>query len=114
MTIEQKVTIKELKELEAKATSAPWKVRRNQSTNKPACQITTTEKIEIVTMCRGDMGLDDAKLITATRNALPELIRVIELAESALVTCGGDGVYMSYKGDLVEQALSEIRKMKGE
>jgi len=60
---------------------------------------------------------ENAKFIAASRNLAPELIRVIELAEEAL-----NDVYgfilpheMAYQElSLVDEALSEIRKLRGE
>ena len=48
-------------------------------------------------------------------NKQADLIRVIELAEEALKSCYfRDHDEMDYDVDLVENALSEIRKLKGE
>lgn len=45
-----------------------------------------------------------------------ELIRVIELAEEALTSCSVHDAFdgVQYDIDKVEQALSEIRKLRGE
>jgi hypothetical protein len=65
---------------QSKHTPGPWKVRRNQSTNKPACQITTKDKEVICSMAKGDFGLDDARLIAAA----PELLAACEAALDAV------------------------------
>ena len=53
--------------------------------------------------------------IRATLELTPELIRVIELAEEALKSCYfRDHDEMDYDVNLVDNALSEIRKLKGE
>lgn len=62
-------------------------------------------------------AVDDAleKLSIAGGNIAPELIRVIELAEEALETCGVNRHGQEYHDwDKIKQALSEIRKLKGE
>lgn len=61
----------------------------------------------------------DSKLVRKERDTLrnkhTELIRVIELAEEALKSCYfRDLDEMDYDVDLVDSALSEIRKLKGE
>lgn len=59
----------------------------------------------------------NAQFIAASRNIAPELIRVIELAEEALNSCeesGAHGEQAYFDEDMVRQALSEIRKLKGE
>lgn len=65
----------------------------------------------------GDSGetQSNADFIAASRNIAPELIRVIELAEEALETCGVNRHGQEYHDwDKIKQALSEIRKLRGE
>ena len=59
----------------------------------------------------GTFREDNAQLIAATRNALPELIRVIELAEEALSQVNDKSHFVPA---IVQEAISEIRKLKGE
>ena len=118
-------TIKELKELDAKATSAPWYSdnknniwRRNPNElyeyggdvagDKPLAVSYVGWSGEGVT---GYPSEENAKLIAATRNALPELIRVIELAEEALKQVNEKSHFVPA---IVQEAISEIRKLKGE
>lgn len=118
-------TIKELKELEAKATSAPWTVEEIWA-QECGCGHAVKE-------CKGTEYSEEFKvnnrLIETTRNALPELIRVIELAEdsfkeiSTLRKRADDIVGMvdaphekalNKAVSKANEAISEIRKLKGE
>ena len=105
-------TIKELKELDAKATSAPWygfNATFSRETMRAFSVISNDESGSNVAT------YDDYELITATRNALPELIRVIELAEDGLEKAQATlRLHRLYDLEKVEKALSEIRKLKGE
>lgn len=111
-------TIKELKELDAKATSAPWEVLSIHGDefvsaipykDHPYFGCTTT--IEVMSDEEYPTKSTDAKLIAATRNALPELIRVIELARVALQQVNDKSLCVPA---IVQEALAEIRKLRGE
>ena len=104
-------TLKELEELEAKATYAPWTVEVIWA-QECGCGHAVNE-------CKGAEYSKEFKannkLIETTRNALPDLIRVIELAEEALINAQATlRYYRLYDLEKVEKALSEIRKLKGE
>ena len=110
--------LKELKELDAKATSAPWKVLSIHGDefvsaipykDHPYFGCTTT--IEVMSDEEYPTKSTDAKLIAATRNALPDLIRAIELAEEALSQVNDKSYFVPA---IVQDAISEIRKLKGE
>ena len=52
---------------------------------------------------------------TRADKAVPDLLRVIELAESALFSCGANEQGQEYFSDVkIKQALAEIKKLKGE
>jgi hypothetical protein len=57
-----------------KHTPTPWRIRRNQSTNKPSCEITTSDKISICYMSNGDLGLGNAAHIVKCVNMHDELL----------------------------------------
>ncbi len=62
-----------------------------------------------------DVKVKHLEPIKATLELTPELIRVIELAEDAFETCGVNRHGQEYHDwDKVKNALSEIRKLKGE
>ena len=115
--------LKELKELDAKATSAPWIVEKTSGRNMYVRRSgLTISEIKRLQHCWEEMEIN-AQLIAATRNALPELIRVIELAESALQNAdnavwadivSGAFPQRTQLRNQIQQALSEIRKLKGE
>lgn len=125
-------TLKELKELDAKATKKPWMVLSIHGDefvsaipykDHPYFGCTTT--IEVMSDEEYPTKSADAKLIAASRNALPELIRVIELAEGALKPLHDEinkdcstweEVAITAAAHIreIEQALSEIKKLKGE
>lgn len=103
-------TLKELKELEVKATSAPWygffatfsrerMIAFSHVSNDECASVVATK--------------NDYDLITATRNALPDLIRVIELVEEALDMAKDFKTNDIVRPKLLE-AIEEIRKLKGE
>jgi hypothetical protein len=69
-------------------TPSPWKVRRNQSTNKPSCEITTQDKTSICYMSKGDAGLNDAHLISAAPELLEQLKYLVALEEATAGECG--------------------------
>lgn len=58
-------------------TPGPWKVRRNESTNKPACEITTQDKKSICYMSNGDLGLSNARLISTAPDLLEEIENIV-------------------------------------
>ena len=113
--------LKELKELDAKATSAPWSQSHRADIGGYYTQIYCQKGETIATMSwykkdkgggvTGTFREDNAKLIADTRNALPELIRVIELAEEALSQVNDKSHFVPA---IVQEAISEIRKLKGE
>jgi len=100
-------TLKELEELEAKATYAPWTVEVIWA-QECGCGHAINE-------CKGAEYSKEFKannkLIETTRNALPDLIRVIELAEEALLEIEHSDECAQI---VATRALSEIRKLKGE
>lgn len=109
-------TLKELKELDAKATKAPWKIKKAGSIcngEKSFFDFIEVAKYRYITF----EGLSDheananAMLTFSIRNALPDLIRVIELAEEALVEVNEKSHFVPA---IVQETLSEIRKLKGE
>lgn len=53
----------------------------------------------------------DYEFVMASRNIAPELIRVIELAEEAFLAVNDKSYFVPA---VVQKALSEIRKLKGE
>lgn len=106
-------TLKELKELDAKATSAPWSYIDEWSGIYDAPDIRGAQ-VRIAEIVRTPDYKANADIITATRNALSNLLRVIELAEDALNSCGVNEQGQEYfDGIIIQQALSEIRKLKG-
>ena len=105
-------TIKELKELDAKATKAPWHYEIYPERRYFQVE-TDMDAIVTNSCCYNDFNDSDPKLIAATRNALPDLIRVIELAEKALNSVVDDYDDKGH-GAVLVNALSEIRKLKGE
>jgi hypothetical protein len=72
--------------METKYTQGPWKVRRNQSNDKPACQVTTKDKEVICSMAKGDFGLNDARLIAAAPDLLDAAILARHLCEEMNAT----------------------------
>ena len=113
-------TISEYKAMMEGATDAPWAISRRTdtavsaqgergicSTGGYADNRRNPDELAKENKCNADF-------IAASRNIAPSLIRVIELAESALNTCGHDGYEEHYNNDMVENALSEIRKLRGE
>lgn len=112
-------TLKELKELEAKATSAPWGLSDNISYDEDFV-IKASDWLWIAKVCKDGNNdrecteseqSSNAKLITAARNALSDLIRVIELAEDALLEIEHSDECAQI---IATKALTEIRKLKGE
>ena len=114
------VTLKELKELDANATSSPWEHSRHCETaiyaenDRGICSTGGYTDNRIDSCKLSEENLSNAQLISATRNALPDLIRVIESAEEALSYIDNNG-YVAVGGmEIVKNTLSEIRKLKGE
>ncbi len=108
-------TLSEYKAMMEGATDAPWVVERPTGN-------TTHIKRGGINICRVRKPLhcweemeNNADFIAASRNIAPELIRVIELADIALSQVStGAAVKHPQIMDNVRQALSEIRKLKGE
>lgn len=121
-------TIKEYKTMIEGATPASWyQSHRQIDSGGYSTQIYTEDGETIATMhwypkdigngVTGTYREGNAQFIAASRNIAPELIRVIELAEEALNSCeesGAHGEQAYFDEDMVRQALSEIRKLKGE
>ena len=127
-------TIKELKELDAKATSAPWFIsddRYSENNSRVICA--NGNNYHSIAEVRN--GADDdeyggkereqfnAQLIATTRNVLPDLIRVIELAEEAFQNISNQQISANWQDNIAvlnharimaDKALTEIRKLKGE
>ena len=89
--------------------SAPWSYIDEWSGIYDAPDISGAQ-VRIAEIVRTPGYKANADIITATRNALSNLIRVIELAEDALLYT--DAFIPNDKR--IKQALSEIRKLKGE
>jgi len=111
-------TLKEYKAMMEGATDAPWvaiycgqSIYHKNARNKKICGMPSKEGNTF----EDRTNLKNAKFIVASRNIAPELIRVIELAEDALVNAQATlRHYRLYDLEKVEKALSEIRKLKGE
>ena len=106
-------TIKEYKEMMEGATDGPWKL--SEVMGHVMVRDANNETVVGFSTYGGDCRyLKNARLMTASRNIAPELIRVIELAEEAL--CARVDPEYSFDEDmlLARKALSEIRKLKGE
>ena len=111
-------TLKEYKAMMDGATDAPWvaiycgqSIYHKNARNKKICGMPSKEGNTF----EDRTNLKNAKFIVASRNIAPELIRVIELAEDALVNAQATlRYYRLYDLEKVEKALSEIRKLKGE
>lgn len=115
-------TLSEYKAMMEGATDAPWKVLEVQGQEfisaKPyeghpyfGCSST----IEVMSEDDYPTKSADVHFLSASRNIAPELIRVIELAEEALI------VGLKIRNDvhpndysILEKAISEIRKLRGE
>ena len=112
-------TIKEYKEMMEGATDAPWAVSQ-QHDDKRITDIRSNDwRLNTTSYTQDDVPMDEhlsnMNFIAASRNIAPELIRVIELAEEALETCGVNRHGQEYHDwDKIKQALSEIRKLRGE
>lgn len=106
------MNLTDLKALCGKATKTKWKVRRNQSTNKPACQVTNENKEVICSMAKGDFGLDDAQLIAVSRTALPNALALIDEMKAALTHAQAHNLLPKNTDSMVEQALAKCREFE--
>lgn len=113
-------TLKEYKAMMEGATDAPWSFSPQRGTNGHCFQAqvwdSKGDSLAIIESTAFEKyATSDAKFIAASRNIAPELIRVIELAEEALIKAQATlRYYRLYDLEKVEKALSEIRKLKGE
>lgn len=117
-------TLKEYKAMMEGATDAPWSYNDGSgSEDYVYCNDEVGSAVACVAGKHFNLSLilkeEDRKkngyFIAASRNIAPEIIRVIELAESALETCGVNRHGQEYHDwDKIKQALYEIRKLKGE
>lgn len=97
-------TIKEYKSLMEGATDAPWVLEKGV--------IKSGKQDFVSSFYHCKQAPYNAAFVAASRSIAPELIRVIELAEEALkFYCRGR---MSGDTEYAREALSEIRKLKGE
>lgn len=117
-------TIKEYKEMMECATKGPWVVRPDKYDDWGVIKdkrgfIVANAKNPDIGYCDFDKfrrdGTDpyqnNANFIAASRNIAPELMRVIELAEAALIAVNDKSHFVPAK---VQMALTEIKKLKGE
>lgn len=104
------VNIKELKELEVKATKGTWSYIDEWSGIYDAPDMRGAQ-VRVAEIIRTPDYTSNAKLIAASRNALPELIRVIELAEEALNQVNDKSHFVPA---IVQDVLAEIKNLKGE
>lgn len=95
-------TIKEYKAMMDYATAGPWLV--TCSTGGYA-----DNRIDSGVLLAENTA--NASFIAASRNIAPDLIRVIELAEKALIAVNDKSHFVPAK---VQMALTEIKKLKGE
>ena len=114
-TEEMMMTIfKELKELDAKATSAIDNLKHNQGQlDMDGCMVSVSRQAVDETISFAEYS----------RNALPDLIRVIELAEEAFQNISNQQISANWQDNIAvlnharimaDKALTEIRKLKGE
>ena len=115
-------TIKEYKAMMEGATDAPWSFIDEWSGIYDAPDIRGAQ-VRIAEIVRTPSYISNAQFIAASRNIAPSLIRVIELAEEALNLADNalwadiaNGAFPQRKvtRDIVYNALSEIRKLRGE
>lgn len=114
-------TLKEYKAMMEGVTDAPWGVTNHPNQKAYGENLIVTPEDTDMVVCtvwtcdEDDETASNGKFIAASRNIAPELIRVIELAEDAFETCGVNRHGQEYHDwDKVKNALSEIRKLKGE
>lgn len=109
-------TLKEYKAMMEGATDAPWRINieKDPSDGRYCHQIVGLDN-SIITDDRNYYPsaphIVDAGLIVKSVNIAPDLIRVIELAEEALLSVNERSLYVPA---IVDKTLSEIRKLKGE
>jgi len=108
------ITLKEYKAMMEGATDAPWvaiycgqSIYHKNARNKKICGMPSKDGNTF----EDRTNLKNAKFIVASRNIAPELIRVIELAEEALLEIEHSDECAQI---VATRALSEIRKLKGE
>ena len=122
-------TLKEYKAMMDGATDEPWSFSPQRGTKGHCFQAqvwdSKGDSLAIIESTAFEKyATSDAKFIAASRNIAQELIRVIELAEEALehytkvVEADNDQNSFAPKvmdaGFYAREALSEIRKLKGE
>ena len=108
-----------LRELAGRATKAPWEVRHHPS-DKTECFIEAPHPTR--SYAREIMGDDDedrpsnAELLVALRNALPELLAALELAEAVDAVATHRETHADYEDDesrdRVQSALAAFRSAK--
>ena len=109
-------TLKEYKAMMEGATDAPWSFSPQRGANGHCFQAqvwdSKGDSLAIIESTAFEKyATSDAKFIAASRNIAPELIRVIELAEEALLEIEHSDECAQI---VATRALSEIRKLKGE
>lgn len=87
-----------------KHTKGPWKIRRNQSTNKPSLEVTTKDGRSICFLSKGDVGLSDSHLIAAA----PELLEFCERLQEHYQQL------LQNDQHLIDELNSVIEKARGE
>ena len=126
---QEKPTIKEYNAMREGATDAPWAVFQ-QHDDKRITDIRSNDwRLNITSYTQDDVPMDEhlsnMNFIAASRNIAASLIRVIELAEEALNLSRRsidrnapdklpDAYNILKAVDVVNNALSEIRKLRGE
>jgi len=120
----EKPTLKEYKAMIEGSTPAPWYQSHRQIDGGGYSTQIYTEDGETIASLHWyfkDMGNGvtgtyregNAEFIAASRNIAPELIRVIELSEDALLSVIRVADRQTIEFDRVHQVLSEIRKLRG-
>lgn len=109
-------TIKEYKAMMEGATDAPWAVSQ-QHDDKRITDIRSNDwRLNTTSYTQDDVPMDEhlsnMNFIAASRNIAPSLIRVIELADDAIVQLLKS--HDNQSEQWANEALSEIRKLKGE
>lgn len=118
-------TIKEYKALMEGTTDGPWGVTNHPNQKAYGGNLIVTPRDTDMVVCtvwtcdEDDETASNGKFIAASRNIAPELIRVIELAEVALNKAHNalDHADVPFHPSAIiatREALSEIRKLKGE
>ena len=112
-------TIKEYKAMIDGASEGHWFISRHSETGVTADNergICSTGGYSDNTRDSGELAKENksnAEFIAASRNIAPDLIRVIELAEEGLDYALSQ-MQPFCSDEKVKQALSEIRKLRGE